>query len=121
MQSASQAYGKVANQISSPRDLEANLLLKAAYRLQTVRDGWDDKHSDLDDALLYNRKLWSIFMSSVSSADNPLPKQVRENIANLGLFVFKQTYAAMSNRKPDQLAPLININREIAAGLRGQG
>ena len=41
MQHAAQAYGKVANQTSSPRELEADLLLKAAARLQAVSDGWD--------------------------------------------------------------------------------
>jgi flagellar protein FlaF len=58
-------------------------------------------------------------MSSMSDPQNPLPKSVRENVANLGLFVFKQTFAVMFERNPDQLRPLININRELAAGLRG--
>jgi flagellar protein FlaF len=58
-------------------------------------------------------------MSSMSDPQNPLPKPVRENVANLGLFVFKQTFAVMFERNPDQLRPLININRELAAGLRG--
>lgn len=34
MRSASQAYQNVARQTSSPRDLEASLLLKAAAQLQ---------------------------------------------------------------------------------------
>lgn len=119
MHSASQAYSKVASQTLNPRDLEAHLLLKAASRLQAIRESWDAKQADLDDALHYNRKLWSIFMSSMSDPQNPLPKPVRENVANLGLFVFKQTFAVMFERNPDQLRPLININRELAAGLRG--
>ena len=66
MQHAAQAYGNVANQIASPRELEADLLLKAASRLQAVHDAWDDAKPALDDALLYNRKLWSIFLTSVT-------------------------------------------------------
>jgi flagellar protein FlaF len=120
MQSASQAYGKVATQTLSPRDLEAHLLLKAASRLQAVRDGWDAKQGELDAALQYNRKLWSIFMTAMSNPGNPLPKPIRENVANLGLFVFNQTFAIMFNRKPEALGTLININREVAAGLRSQ-
>lgn len=120
MQSASQAYGKVASQTLNPRDLEAHLLLKAASKLQSVRENWDAKQDELDGALHFNRKLWSIFLASVTDPKNPLPKPVRENVANLGLFVFKQTFAAMFERNPDQLRPLININRDIAAGLRGQ-
>lgn len=119
MQHASQAYGRVASQTLSLRDLEAHLLLKAAARLQGIRDAWDARQDDLDAALNYNRKLWSIFMTSVTKPDNPLPAPIRQNIANLGLFVFKQTFAVMFNRKPEQLGALININRELAAGLRG--
>ena len=52
MQSAAQAYGNVARQIASPRELEADLLLKAASRLQAVHDGWDASTGQLDEALL---------------------------------------------------------------------
>ena len=38
MQNAAQAYAKVAKQIVNPRELEADLLLKAASRLQTIVD-----------------------------------------------------------------------------------
>ena len=51
MQSAAQAYGKVAKEISSPRELEASLLLKAAARLQAVRDAWDQRSGELAEAL----------------------------------------------------------------------
>jgi flagellar protein FlaF len=83
MQQAARAYGKVANQTASPRELEADLLLSAAARLQAIRDGWDDKSPDLDAALLYNRKLWSVFVTSATSTENPLPAGLRQNVANL--------------------------------------
>jgi flagellar biosynthesis activator protein FlaF len=54
MRSAAQAYGTVARQVASPRELEATLLLKAASRLQ---DGWERTRPELDDAPRYNRKL----------------------------------------------------------------
>ena len=38
MKSAAQAYGNVSKQISSPRKLEADLLLEAASRLQAVQN-----------------------------------------------------------------------------------
>ena len=90
MKSAAKAYGKVANKISSPRELEADLLLDAAWRLQSVQDAWSDKNENLGSALAYNRKLWTLFMSAVISNDNPLPTDLRQNIANLGLFVCKR-------------------------------
>jgi len=96
------------------------LLLKAASRLQAVKDGWEGSKPQLDGALLYNRKLWTIFMTSVTSEENPLPTEIRQNVANLGLFVMKQTLSALANPRPDQLNSLININRELASGLLGR-
>ena len=120
MQHAAQAYGKVASQTSSPRELEADLLLKAAARLQAVSDGWDADREQIDEALLYNRKLWSIFLTSVTRADNPLPELVRQNVANLGVFVMNQTIVADDRAEAREARPLININRELAAGLMGR-
>lgn len=117
MPSASQAYKNVARQTSSPRELEATLLLQAAAKLQSVHDFWDQKRGQLDDALLYNRKLWSVFLSEVTDAKNPMPRDVRQNVANLGLFVMNHTVKVMNDPRPDHLSSLININREIAAGL----
>src|SRR6476661_4583844 len=120
MQSAAQAYGTIAKQIVSPRELEADLLLTAASRLQAIFDTWDRKKADLDEALLYNRKLWSIFLTSVTSAEHPLPVAIRQNVANLGLFVMNQTLSIMNEPRREQLGSLININRELAAGLLGR-
>lgn len=120
MQNAAQAYGAVAKQIANPRDLEADLLLKAAARLQSIHDAWDLKKRELDDALLYNRRLWSIFLTSVTSDDHPLPVAIRQNVANLGLFVMNHTMAMMREPRREQVNSLIGINRELAAGLRGR-
>ena len=76
MQNPAQTYGNVAKQISSPRQLEADLLLQAASRLQSVHDAWTEKQQMLDEALRYNRKLWSIFLSSVTDKENPLPAEI---------------------------------------------
>jgi flagellar biosynthesis activator protein FlaF len=120
MQSAAQAYGAVAKQIANPRELEADLLLKAASRLQAIHDAWDARRAELDSALLYNRKLWAIFLSSVTSAEHPLPVAIRQNVANLGLFVMNQTVSMLRDPRRDQLGALIGINRELAAGLLGR-
>jgi flagellar protein FlaF len=120
VQHAAQAYGKVAKQTSSPREMEANLLLKAAARLQAASDAWGGGRDQVDEALLYNRKLWSVFLTSVTRNDNPLPELVRQNVANLGLFVMNQTLSLMAEPRREKLVPLISINREIAAGLMGR-
>jgi flagellar protein FlaF len=121
MHQAAKAYGQVANLTANPRELEASLLLKAAARLQTIHDAWEHSGSKLNEALVFNRKLWSIFLASVVENDHPLPREVRQNIANLGVFVMNQTLSLMSEPRVEKLDSLISINREIASGLMGRG
>jgi flagellar protein FlaF len=85
-----------------------------------VSDDWDGGRDQVDEALLYNRKLWSIFLTSVTREDNPLPDPVRQNVANLGVFVMNQTMSLMTEPKREKLGALITINRELAAGLLGR-
>jgi flagellar protein FlaF len=90
-----------------------------------VHDTWNDDFSSsvkakLDDALLYNRKLWSVFLTDMADANHPMPRELRQNVANIGLFVMNHTVSVMSNPRPERLGSLININREIAAGLLGR-
>ncbi len=120
MNKAAQAYGKVGRQVSNPRELEANLLLDAAARLQAVKDAWAGRDNKLDAALYHNRRLWTLFISAVTESENPLSAEIRQNVANLGLFVCNQTVEIMSDPKPESLGSLIDINREIAAGLLGR-
>jgi len=120
MKKAAQVYGSVARQISNPRELEANLLLDAASRLQAVKDTWAGRNDNLDIALHYNRRLWTFFLSSVASAENPLAADIRQNVANLGLFVCRHTMQILADPRPESLGSLININRELAAGLLGR-
>ena len=116
--SAALAYQQVGKQTVSPRVLEANLLSRSAAQLQRVRDDWENSRRDLFEALRFNRKLWNTFMTSVTGEESKLPRDLRENIANLGIFVMKQTLSTQSSPEPRKLDSLININRELAAGLR---
>ena len=116
--SAAFAYKTVGAQTVSPRVLEANLLSSAAGKLQRCRDDWENTRHELTAALMFNRKLWTVFLGSVTGDESQLPKPLRENIANLGLFVMKQTMTIQAEPSANKLTVLININREIAAGLR---
>jgi flagellar protein FlaF len=93
--------------------------MKAASRLQAIRDDWEERRRELFEALTYNRKLWTILVSSATEAENPLPTAIKQNVANLAIFIFNHTLAVITQPAPERLAILIDINREIAAGLRG--
>jgi flagellar protein FlaF len=121
MQEAVKAYAATAKETASPRDMEALLLLKAAAKLQSVYDGWTEQPQGLDEAVLYNRRLWTVFLDSVCDETSLLPLSIRQNIANIGVYVMTSTFSLMTDPQSSQLVPLININRELAAGLRGSG
>ncbi len=117
---AAQAYARVATTTASPRDIEAQALLKAANKLQAIVSNQDVTIEQTYEALMFNRKLWSIFLSDVLSDDNKQSVDVRQNIANLGIFVLSQTAALQMSPQPEHIKPLIEINRNLAAGLSGR-
>lgn len=116
--SAALAYQQVGKQTVSPRLLEANLLSRSAAQLQRIRDDWEHAGEGLQAALTFNRKLWNVFLSSVTGDESQLPRDLRQNVANLGIFVMKHTLATQTRPEAHKLDVLININRELAAGLR---
>jgi flagellar protein FlbT len=117
---ASNTDATIAIETVPAREREASLLLQAAAKLQAVQDSSRDKPSGLNDALLFNRRLWTVFLEAVTSEGNKLPEPVRENIRRLGTFVLAETLSLMTKPTPDHLTSIIKINRGIAAGLRGK-
>ncbi len=86
--------------------------------MQHIRENWESCEHELPGALKFNRRLWNVFLTSVTKEEHPLPAPVRQNVANLGLFVMKQTISLEAQPQAGKLDVLININRELAAGLR---
>jgi flagellar protein FlaF len=120
MSNAAQAYARTSQTTSSPREIEAQALLKAARQLKEVQANWAGPGKDMESALLFNRRLWSIFMSAAQTDENPQSLEIRQNIANIGVFVMKQTVEMQLNPDPAKLNPLIDINCNLAAGLSGR-
>ncbi|MEW6769100.1 MAG: flagellar biosynthesis regulator FlaF [Pseudomonadota bacterium] len=120
MTNAAQVYAQTAQMSANARDIEAQALLKAANKLQDVVANWGQPEVDVSSAVLFNRKLWSILLSAVTSEDSPQSIEVRQNIANIGTFVMTQTMEMQINPKPELLKPLIDINCNLAAGLSGR-
>ena len=117
---AAQAYARTSQTTASPREIEAQALLKAARQLQEVQSNWNGPDRNLHKALMFNRRLWSIFLTAAEANDNPNSLEVRQNIANIGVFVMKQTIEMQMDPDPAKLKSLIEINCNIAAGLSGR-
>jgi flagellar protein FlaF len=74
---------------------------------------------ELDEAIGYNRRLWTILATSATRPENPLPQDVKDNVARLAVFIFTHSMNILADPKPEKMASLITINAHIAAGLRG--
>jgi flagellar protein FlaF len=120
MSHAAQAYARTSQATAHPREIEAQALLMAARKLQDVQTNWAGPDKDMHKALLFNRRLWTIFLSAAETNDNPQPLEVRQNIANIGFFVMQRTIEMQMNPDPSKLKSLIDINCNIAAGLAGK-
>jgi flagellar biosynthesis activator protein FlaF len=115
------AYKQTINTTVSGRELEASVLTKAAHLLKDCKEQWNEEGHflRLDEALVFNQRIWTIFQGELIKEDNPLPKQLRADILNLSLFIDKRIIEVMGNPSSEKLDIIIDINLNIAAGLRG--
>ena len=116
-----QAYEHVSKATRSGREVEAAVLTKAAVRLKECQDNWDapDREHRLDEALKYNQRIWSIFQSELSREDHEIPKKLRLDIMRLAEFIDRRIFETMAFPEPEKLNIVIDINNNLAAGLRG--
>jgi len=116
--SAAGTYGKQAKETASQREMEGQLLLKAANEIQRLQDNWDQATpEDIDNILTYNRKLWMLFFDTAIENPDDRPVALRNNIVNLCNFIFKRSLNILSEPSKEKLGVLVDINRQIAAGL----
>ncbi len=118
---AANAYAQAAKFAQPPRELEAALLLKAAFKLQSLIDDWTKADTELRPALTYNGRIWSILATSATEPTNPLPPAIKQSIAQLAVVIFQRIFDVSEDPSADKLNLLVRINRDVAAGLRGQG
>jgi len=114
------AYTAVQKETLSGRELEASVLSRAGLMLKSVMDNWDasDRDQKLLEAVKFNQKVWSFFQAELSDPENPLPKNLREDILNLSIFIDKRLFEVLAFPDAEKLSIVIDIDFNIAAGLR---
>jgi flagellar protein FlaF len=117
---AMRAYEMENRQSLSGQDLEAEVLTSAARQLAEIRGDWEAKNRDerLFAALRRNQRIWTFFQGELTNPEHPMPADLRQNLLNLSLFVDKRTMEIMLDPSMEKLTILIDINKNIAAGLR---
>ncbi len=114
-------YEQQSKEAMPQRELEASVLTKAGLMLKQCQDNWNvpERDKQLEEAVRYNQRVWSFFQSELSMPDNALPKSLREDILNLSLFIDKRLFEVLAfPNDPKKLDVVININFNLAAGLR---
>lgn len=117
---AAGAYDQNAQQNTpDQRELEGRVLLKSARMMQDLVREWDSRTTEILEAtLLYNRQIWMLFYdTAIGNPEGNRPNDLRSNIINLANFIFKRELEILSNPQKDKISVLININKEVAAGL----
>ena len=119
MMNAASAYAKVSQAALSPREAEAAVLIKAARRIQAFRSEDVTSSIGLNEALMFNQRVWTILSSAVADSANPLPDDLRRNVTGIAVFVFRTIIDAMVAPSAKKLDALISLNHQLAAGLQG--
>lgn len=118
--SAASAYDKNAHQNTpDQRELEARVLMKATKSMLDLQEKWGTHTTEeLNEVLTYNRQIWMMFVDTALEDDDPSrSKELRSNIANLGMFIFNHIIDIQAQPEKEKLDVLIQINRDIASGL----
>jgi flagellar protein FlaF len=101
---------------TDPRSTEAWALSEASRRL-VVATKADDGGKSLRDALILNQRLWTIFQTSMTEPDCPLPREIRDNVLALSIMMDRQILQRLGDLDGSKLQPLLDINRCVAEGL----
>jgi flagellar biosynthesis activator protein FlaF len=111
------AYAQQQKRNLSPREVEAMAFTKAALMLEDAKKVTNNI-AEFSKALRFNHLLWTIIQADLTDPENQLPPEIKANVMSLSIFVDKQTTKALRSSAGNDLDVLININRNLAAGLR---
>lgn len=109
---------RTALEHASPQAAEGYALIEMARRLEEARTKPEDTDNILTQTRL-NWRIWTIIQSELVDPDCQVPKEIRENLLNLSNFIDKRSADVIAAPDPNKLQVLININRQIGAGLMG--
>lgn len=91
-------------------------MIQAAKRLDDAVRSPDDNEQLLA-AVRLNWKLWTIVQADILDEASALSLEVRQNLLNLSNFIDKHTVGIITAPEAEKLKTLIEINKNIAAGL----
>lgn len=112
-----QAYQKTQQASETPSQVEYRLLTQVTTALINA-EKLPPRDQETVKALDWNRRVWSTLANDCAVEGNQLPKEVRAGIISLSIWVSKHTSHVIRGKL--KIAPLINVNKSIMAGLAKQ-
>ena len=109
------AYQKAQHANESLRTTEYRLFAQVTGALMEVEKAGRHDAVRLIDVLDWNRRVWSALASDCASEGNSLPDSVRAGIISLAIWVSR--YSSSVVQEGESLEPLIDVNKDIMAGL----
>lgn len=120
LQGSQQGYQHVP-QPGSPTYTEAWALIEAARRMAVAIESNPAEdlkaRNAIRETVRLNWRLWTIFQAELTVGNGKVPDDLRENMLTLCKFVDNHTVETMSHLTPENIAVLIDLNRNIASGL----
>ncbi len=113
------AYGRPETPIRSPRQIEYDLFARITQKLAHANQQRDADYPAFTKALHDNVHLWRVIASDVASSGNGLPEQLRARLFYLYQFTDQHSRKVMKHEAAAEV--LIDINKAIMRGLRGEG
>ena len=121
MLAAHHAYTHHQAEALTGRALEAAIFERCAVEMHQLVKKGNATFLELNKVLERNRAFWAMCVTSCAEEGSPLPYELRVNIGQLAVFIEAQMRKALVEQNVEALAPIIFINRHLAAGLRGKG
>lgn len=111
---AARAYGNAAT-LRGPKEQDADIFRRVNFRLRAAAETPSAEIMPRIRAVADNRCLWLAMATLIRDPLNPLPAELRAQIASVG-----ETVLRTCNEAEPDLQFLIGVNEAIAAGLSGQ-
>ncbi|MAO90562.1 MAG: hypothetical protein CMM78_07780 [Rhodospirillaceae bacterium] len=109
---------RAALEKAPPQAAEGYALVELARRMDEAARNPDDGAA-IRDVVRLNWRVWTIFQAELVDPECQTPREIRENLINLSNFIDKKSAELIGTPDASKLPVLININRQIGAGLLG--
>jgi flagellar protein FlaF len=113
-----QAYSRAQTMGDNPQETFARSLLEVARRMTDLQTPTSIPEEEaFDHVLVLNLRIWSAIASEMLDPRQTAPDDVKGNLLSLHRFIDNHTLDVLAERTREKLEILIQINRNLVAGM----